>query len=56
MDYDLLAAAGHERGTSVTATEVMDHTLLHEVGHSFGMNHPTTNATAYNKSIWQNCF
>jgi predicted Zn-dependent protease with MMP-like domain len=56
MDYDLLAAAGHELGASVTATDLMDTVLLHEVGHSFGMHHPRTDATAYNRNIWQNCF
>jgi RHS repeat-associated protein len=56
IDYDLLAAAGHELGARVTATDLMDTVLLHEVGHSFGINHPRANATAYNISIWQNCF
>jgi len=56
MDYDVLAAAGYERGASVTSTELMDFVLLHEVGHSFGIDHPFTQATEYNKAIWKNCF
>ena len=56
MDYNLLAVAGHEVGANMTAEQLMDQILLHEVGHSFGINHPKTHATAYNQSIWQNCF
>ena len=38
----------------------MDLTVLHEIAHSFGLDHPGTNAVndtaGYNKAIWESCF
>jgi RHS repeat-associated protein len=45
---------------AMSANEFMDLTLLHEMAHSFGLNHPGTNGVndtaGFNKAIWTACF
>lgn len=57
MTYDLLAATAFKVGVaSVTAEQLMDLTILHELAHSFGSRHPETDATAFDHAIWKDCF
>jgi hypothetical protein len=55
--YDLLAATAVNVGAaSVTAAQFMDLTILHELAHSYGVDHPRTDASAFDSAIWRDCF
>jgi hypothetical protein len=41
---------------SISATQFMDLTILHELGHKLGADHPKGNHTDYEKAIWEGCF
>jgi len=57
VQYDLLAATAFKVGAaSVTAAQFMDLTILHELEHSFGGGHPETDADAYDRGVWRDCF
>jgi hypothetical protein len=58
---DLTAGAAFELGVpSLSPSQFLDLTLLHEIAHSFGVSHRGTevgNTVAfYNTAIWQACF
>jgi hypothetical protein len=58
---DLAAAEAGRVGTaSMSASQFMDLTILHELAHSFGLDHPGTNdandVAGFNKGIWELCF
>jgi RHS repeat-associated protein len=54
--HALDAMAFNVGAASMTATQFMDFTLLHELAHSLGGQHPPNDATDFNKNIWSNCF
>ena len=55
--YDLLSAKMLQVGaTSMSAEQPMDLTLLRELAHSFGVDHPAGDSDAEDTTIWKNCF
>lgn len=53
----LLVHKAHELGiASMTAQEFMDLTLLHELSHRFGRDHPAGDAKDLDREIWKACF
>jgi uncharacterized protein RhaS with RHS repeats len=55
--YNMLAGEAYELNVpSVSASQFMDLTLLHELAHSFGVNHPGDNSEAEDSNIWKSCF
>jgi len=56
VPYDLLAAEEARVGTAtMTSLEFMELTILHEMGHGAGLDHPRGDSSDYNKAIWDTC-
>jgi hypothetical protein len=55
--YNLLDAQAFQVGATsgMTADQFMDLTILHELAHSFGVNHPSGDSSAEDTNIWINC-
>ena len=57
VTYNLLAAKAFQLNiTTISASQFMDLTLLHELAHSFGLDHPATDSTDFDENIWMHCF
>jgi hypothetical protein len=52
----MAAELGMPSGSAISADQLADLVLLHELSHSFqGANHPPTEASDLNQKIWNNC-
>jgi hypothetical protein len=57
VTYNLLDAKAFQVGATdgMTAEQFMDLTLLHELAHSFGVDHPAGDSSAEDTKIWNDC-
>jgi hypothetical protein len=55
--YKILDATAYEVGAAsgMSIDDFMDLTLLHEIAHSFGVEHPADNSQAADTKIWNDC-